>query len=340
MTLAAIALVSCARPGAGSTTAQPADINAAGPTISDVRTLLGDSNWWQGPPSFGVRPLDASSLPDTVRFSLTQRFVHIGSAELFDVTYTVYDKVSTATTQMNTMFTRYSATSGNPKVGDQVLYLKTTNISGPAPFITHTFVRLGGVIVEIDWARKDGMPSVPQMGRNASKVVDGLKKATEGKAHPSPLTVDQKLLPPPGLDITFLGGTRLPVESWLMMNNAALPMPALQVLQGDGVNDFLFGDYALNRDPRMEVQAALLTFSTAAGAAAWAGTFSTGQPDPTTGVAGAYIDALGEYHYFLVSGVHGAMLVCKSATDGEAASRACESPMDRTALAWKISLGG
>jgi hypothetical protein len=252
----------------------------------------------------------------------------------------VYDKVSTATTQMNKLLKAYSATSGNPKEGDQVLYLISSKISGPAPYITHTIVRLGGIIADVNWARKDGMPSVQQMGRNAGKVVDGLKTVMAGKVRPSPLTVDQKLLPPPGLDITFLGAARLPVESWLIMNSSAIPLPSLRVLQNEGVNDFLYADYALNRDTHMEVQAALLTFSTPAGAAAWAGEFSLARPDPSTGIAGAYSDALGEYHYFLISGNHGAMLVCKSVTEGEAASRACELPMDRTALAWAAALGG
>ncbi len=94
----------------------------------------------------------------------------------------------------------------------------------------------------------------------------------------------------------------------------------------------------------MEVRSALLTFATATAAADWASTWSSGTPDqnniasayvPTTGVEGS-----GEYHYFFTAGTFGGMLVCKSSIEGEAASRACEGPMERTAIGWKFALGG
>ena len=341
--LIALVLVSCSRIGSGGATAQPADIYASALSTNDVRTLLGDSNWWAGPPSFSVRPLDAASIPFTERYSITQFFMHLGTAEELVIRYTVYDKTSSATTVMTDYQNFYGASPTSPKVGDAVLYYGLGG-SGGAPYITRTFVRVGQIIVALIWARKDGIPTVQQLGRNASKVVNALKKAS-GKSHPAPQAVDPKSLPPPGLDVTLLGSTQLPIEAWVVMDLIALPEAALTLLHTGGVNDFAYGDYALNDDTHMEVRTAMLTFSTAAAAADWATTFSPGTPDQA-GIASAYIPvsgssaAAGEYHYLFVSGTHGGMLVCRPTIDGEAASRACESPVERTAVAWKIALGG
>ena len=342
VTLAAIVLASCTR--AASTTAQPADIYTAGPSVADVRTLLGDSNWWPGPPSFGVRPLDAETTHYTQRFFLTQRFIRVGTAEEFLVNYTVFDKTSSATTKMTDFENAFGSSPSSPKVGDQVLYYGLGG-SGGAPYITRTFVRLGQIVVLIIWSRKDGIPTVQQLGKNAAKVVDGLKKVVAGKVRPSPQVVDKKLLPPPGLDITFLGAAKLPIEAWLVMENIAIPIAGLDLLQSAGISDWVFGDYALNHNTHMEVRSALLTFPTAAAAADWASTWTSATPDQS-GIASSYVDisggveGAGEYHYFFVSGTYGAMLVCRASGEGEAASRACEKPMERTAIAWKINLGG
>lgn len=341
--VAAVLLASCAKLGTSSTNVQPADLYAAGPTQSDVRSLLGDSNWWAGPPSFAVRPLDASTTPYTERYSITQFFLRIGTAEEFVVRYTAYDKTSSATTAMTGYQNAYGASPTSPKVGDAVLYYGLGG-SGGAPYITRTFVRVGQIIVVLVWARKDAIPTVQQLGRNASRVVDRLKQVTGGKSHPSPQAIDQKLLPTPGLDITFLAATTLPIETWVVMDQIGLPEAALQLLHNGGATDFVYGDYALNDDTHMEVRSAMLTFASAAAAADWATTFAPGTPDQA-GIASAYIPvsgtstAAGEYHYLFVSGTHGGMLVCKPTIDGEAASRACEAPMERTAVAWKLALG-
>lgn len=340
----AVMLVSCARIGSGGTAAQPADMYAAGPTVSDVRALFSDSNWWPGPPSFEVRPLNAETASFTERYSVTHRFIRVGTAEEFLVRYTVFDKTSSATTRMTAFQNAFGASPTTPKVGDAVLYYGLAGTGG-APYITRTFVRVGPIVVSIIWARKDPTTTVQQLGRIAVKVVDGLKKATSAKVRPTPAVVDQKLLPPPGLDITYLGAAQLPIEAWLVMVNIGIPVAGLKVLTDAGVTDFTYGDYALNNDTHMEVRSALLKFPTAAGAADWAGTWSSGTPDQT-GIASAYVpisggvEGSGEYHYFFVAGTFGLMLVCKSSIEGEAASRACEGPMERTAIGWKFALGG
>src|SRR5216684_27949 len=248
--------------------------------------MLGDSNWWQGPPTFEVRPLNAETTPRAVRFGMTQQFIHIGTAEGFLVHYTVYETTTAATTRMTNLQNQLGpAQATSPKVGDQVMYYGETGPSG-APYLARTFVRLGEIIVEVTWARKDGVASLTQLGKNASKIVDGLKKAIAAKTHHSPQVVDQKVLPPPGLDITFLGAAPLPIEAFLVMGN-----------------------------------------------------YSGGQPDQS-GVVSGYVDGIGEYQYFFTSGVHGAMLVCRSTVVGEAASRACEQPLTRTVISWRQGLAG
>jgi hypothetical protein len=339
LVLAAITVVSCTRLGSSSSNAQLADILAAGPTVSDVRSMLGDSNWWQGPPTFEVRPLNAETTPQTVRFGMTQEFIHIGTAEGFLVHYTVYRTTTAATTRMNDLQNVFgTAQATSPRVGDQVMYYGEAGTTG-APYLARTFVRLGEIVVEITWARKDGVASLTQLGKNASKIVDALKKAIAAKTHHSLQAVDQKVLPPPGLDITFLGAAPLPIEAYLVMANYAIPGPLAQTLHSVGVDTFVFGDYVLNTDTHMEVRAALMTFASAADATSWLSSYSGGQPDQS-GVVGSYVDAIGEYQYFFTSGVHGAMLVCRSTVSGEAASRACEQPLSRTVISWRQGLAG
>ncbi len=342
--LAALVMVSCAKLGSTGSNPQPADIYAAGPNVSDVRGLFGgDANWWQGPPSFQVRPLDAATVSFTERFSVTQTFIHLGTAEQMVVRYTVYDKTSSATTQMTDLQIAFGLSPSTPKVGDQVLYYGLGG-SGAAPYITRTFVRVSQIVVQVIWSRKDGVPTVTQLGKNATKFVDGLKKVLAGKVSASPQAVNQKYLPTPGLDITYLGSAQLPIEAWLVMDGLALPEAALTVLHGEGTSNFVFGDYVLNNDTHMEVRTALLPFPSATAATDWASTFAPGTPDQA-GVASAYIPvggtpAAGEYHYFFTAGAYGGMLICKPSLDGEAATRECEAPLERTAIAWKLTLGG
>src|SRR5438132_7291116 len=180
------------------------------------------------------------------------------------------------------------------------------------------------------------------LARNAQKFASALKDVS--KAHATPPPVDANLLPPPGLDITLLGASELPVEAFVVMILTALPDTVLALLHENGVNTFTYGDYALNNDTHMEVQTGLLKFPTSADAADWASTFSPGTPD-SNGIGNAYLPiggspAAGVYHFVFASGIYGALMVCKSTVDGEAASRDCEEPMKATALAWKLSLGG
>lgn len=340
--MTAVLVVSCAKLGSGGTHAQPADIYALSLNATDVRSLLGDNNWWPGAPSFDVRPLNAATAPFTQRFSITQRFIHIGSAEELVARYTVFDKTTSATTYMTDVQNAFGPSPSSPREGDQVLYYGLAG-SGGAPYVTRTFVRVGQIVVQLIWARKDPSTTVQQLGRNAARAVDLLKKGLAGNVRPSIQKVDPKLLPNPGLDITYLGSVQLPIEAWVVMTHAAIPGPVVQLLHDMGITDFAYGDYALNNDTHMEVRTATFTFPTSDAAGAWAAQFGPGKPD-ASGVDWTYIpiagsvEGAGEYHYYISAGTHGAMLVCASTIDGDAASRACEAPMERTAISWRFAL--
>lgn len=340
--VAAMTVGACGTIGGSTVNAKPADIYSVMPSMADARTVLGDSNWWAGPPSFEVSPLDSATTPLNQRFSVSQVYIHIGTAEQLVVRYTVYDKASSATTVMTNISNALGPSPSNPKVGDQVLYYGAQGTSSAAPIATRTFVRMGQILVAIAWTRKDSLPTVQQLAKIASKFVGGLKNL--GKAHAAPSPVAATMLPPPNLQITLLGSAQLPVESFVVMILTAIPDQIVALLRQAGLTTFAYGDYALNNDTHMEVQTALLTFGSAAEATGWAGTFGPGTPD-SNGVSSGYIPvggtpAAGVYRYVFSSGSFGVLIVCKSSIDGEAASRECEDPMNATAIAWKLALGG
>jgi hypothetical protein len=318
------------------------DLYAAALSVADVKALVGGgSSWWPGPPSFHVRPLDAASTPTQERFSITERFAHLGSAEAVNVEYTVWASTSAATTQFSNVASAFGTSAPGPKEGDQVLYYGSAG-TGAAPYDTSTIVRLGPIVTGIDWSRKDGFPTVTQLGKIAGKVASKLSVLLAGKVHGSPLTInDSTLLPPAGSDITLLEATRIPVEVAVGLVSTALPAQGLDdALHASGVNDFLFGDYVLDNDTHMEVRANLLQFQSNADATAWLDLFRGSYPLDPNGIAGYFDDATGQYYYLFTSGTQGAMLICRSTSDVEAASRSCEAPMARTAHSWKANLGG
>ena len=344
LAIAVLALVAISACGKQSTTAaRPADIYAGAPSQAAVRTLLGDDNWWAGPPSFRVLPLDASTMPLNVRFGVTQPYLHMGTAEDLVIRYEVYNTTSSASTFMTELKSINAGSPTTPKVGDDTLYTLGFG-DGGAPFIYRTYVRVGQVVVTIAWSHRDPAPTVQQLSRNATAVVDGLKKVLAGKLHGTIKVVGATELPPPGTDITLLGATRLPIEAWVAMGRIALMYTFLDAIKKTGVRDFAFGDFALNNDTHMEVQTAVVQFATNADASDWASVAAGNAPDQE-GISSTYVPvggtpAAGEYHYVFAVGSIGVLLVCKPSIDGEAASRECEAPLERTAVAWKIALGG
>jgi hypothetical protein len=342
MALMAAAGSACTRAASSSTAvrAQPIDLYGANPSLADVRTLLGDNNWWPGPPSFGVRPLDSASMSMREKFHVITRFVHVGTAETFDIGYTVWDSSSSATTTMTNIQSAFGTSTSGPKVGDQVLYYGSQG-TGAAPYATATFVRVGQTVTTISLSLKDAFPKVAQLGRIAAKVTSRVKDALAGKVHVSPLpTADVSLLPPAGPDMTNLASVRLPIEAIVVMLNFASPDALAGILKTSGADSIIFGDYVLDSDTHMEVRAGLLNFIGGPQASAWVEALRAGHGVDQNGISSFYDSSTGQYFSLFSVGTKSAMLVCRSTASGEAASRSCEVPMARVAGAWQISLGG
>ena len=339
--LVAITASACAR--SASPTAvrtQPVDLYGAIPSLADIRGLLGDSEWWPGPPSFGVRPLDSASMSFKEKFHVITRFAHIGTAETFDIAYTVWDSSSTATTTMTNIQSSFGTAVKGPKVGDQVLYYGSQG-TGAAPFGTFTFVRTGQIVTSISLNLKDAYPKVAQLGKIATKVTSRLKDVLAGKAHVSPLpTDDVSLLPPPGPDMTLLASVRLPIEAVVVMLGFASPEALSRILHTTGVDSIVFGDYALNNDTHMEVRASVFNFINASQATTWLEALRGSHHVDSSGIAMFYDDSSGQYFSIVAAGAKSAILVCRSTSSSESASRSCELPLSRVAPAWQLSLTG
>jgi len=340
MAMLAVVAGACARPGTVTTTAKPMDFYGANPSLADVRTLLGDSNWWPGPPSFGVRPLDSSSMPFNEKFHVLTRFAHVGTAETFEIEYTLWDTTASATTFMTNAQSAFGTSATGPKVGDQVLYYGS-QAQGAAPYVTETFVRIGATTTTLVLGLKDAFPSVAKLGKIASKATSRLKDVLAGKVHVSPLPrSDTSLLPPPGPDLTLLGSARLPVEVFVVMTGTASPDAVAGILHSSGVDNIVFGDYALDNDTHMEVRAGLFNFTSAQQASAWVDALRGSSGLDQNGIASFYDSTSGQYFSLLTAGSKAAVLICKSTSTVEAASRACELPLARVAPAWQLSLTG
>ena len=336
--LAVIASACSIRSSSVSGRVQPLDFYAANPSLTDVRTLLGDSNWWPGPPSFGVPPLDSASMPFSEKFHVTTRFAHLGTAETLNIEYSLWDSTSTATAQMTSIQSAFGTSASGAKVGDQSLYYGS-KLAGAAPFGTVTFIRIGQVVATITMGLKDAFPTVALLGRIATKVGSRLKDVLSGKVHASPLPATDALqLPPMGPDLTLLGSADLPIEAVVVMLGFESPEALARILHTSGVDSIVFGDYALDVDTHMEVRAGVFNFTAAQDAATWVDELrGTHQFDPT-GIATFYNDASGEYFSLFSVGTRAAILVCRSTSDAEAASRACEIPMTRIGPSWMLSL--
>jgi hypothetical protein len=341
--LALIALLgviasACTRASSSGTSAKPLDFYGANPTLADVRSLLGDANWWPGPPSFGVRPLDSSSMPYREKFHVITRFTHIGTAETLDIEYTLWDTTSSATTQMTNIQAAFGTSASGPKVGDQVLYYGSQT-SGAAPYGTATFVRIGQIITTITLNRKDAFPSVSLLGRVASKVTSRLKDVLNGKVHATPLLAgDASYLPPAGPDLTLLASVKIPIEAVIVMFDFAAPEALAAALKSTGVDNIVFGDYALNNDTHMEVRAGVFVFNTTTDAATWFNALRGSYTVDANGITAFYDYSNGQYFSLFTAGTKGALLVCRSTALQESASRACELPLSRVAPAWQLNL--
>jgi hypothetical protein len=339
LAIVAVAAVACTRGTGGASNATPNLVYVASPTEADVRSALGSQDWWATVPTFMVRPLNLPNTPENLKFAITNRFMHIGTSEVFIVDYVVYTTTSAASGRMTDLSNQLQTTTG-PREGDQSLYYGVRSTGNTSLYSNVAIVRTGQTLIELDWERNSGFADFNQLGKFGGKLVTRLKDAFAGKVKPSPTpATDKDLLPPPGLDVTLVGSTRLPVESVAAALQTSSPVEVVDSLKHLGVKDFLYGDYALNNDLTMEVRASVLTFPTADDAKSWF-TVVFGSSADSSGVLAGYSDAFGEYYAFFAAGAHVAMLFCSATEQFQAASRACEAPLSSLIGNWRSKLSG
>ncbi|HYL06899.1 MAG TPA: hypothetical protein VEU76_00010 [Candidatus Udaeobacter sp.] len=337
----ALSLVACGRLAASSTPTVP-NVYAGAVRLSDIASSLGDSsNWWPGPPQFGTRPLDSSTRPDEERFDLTLRFTHNGTAETLDVVYRVWSSSSLATAIMSSAQSALGTSLTGPSAGDQVLYYNQKLGFGAAPYVSETLIRVGQMVVTVVWSRAAAFASTNAEGAIAKRVVSKLKGSLSGGIHASPAPApDPHFMPPDGTDLTQLGTDTLPIEVLVQMVASAEPNAVEGIFKRLGASDFVFGDYALNSDTHMEVESAAITFPSPAAGTDWLNQWIGAANLDQSGGYFNYDDVTGQYILAFAVGTTGVVMICRSAADLEAASRACETPMGRAASAWRVALGG
>jgi hypothetical protein len=306
-----------------------------------MRQVLGDSNWWPMPPSFRVPPLDFDRVPSLVRFEVDQGYLHVGSAEIATISYLEFPSTTLAGLVMTNLSSAQATPITSPRVGDQVLYVQAKS-TGAAPFDSTAYVKVGPTITGIDWFRRDAYSSPTLMSKVALKAVARIKDVVAGKFHASPPPqIDSSQLPPPGFEITLLGYARVPIESVVLeLGYSSAPEQIATLLHSGGVNDALYGDYVLDADTHMEVKTLLMNFGDTATASQWLDAIRGTTPLDANGVFSVYSQTRGEYFYAFVAGSKSALLTCAATGPTEAASRACEVPLQDGSAAWKLSLGG
>lgn len=307
-----------------------------------MRSVLGDSNWWPMPPTFGVPPLDSNRLPTTISFEVGQIYLHVGTAEAVGVSYIVLASSTIASLVMTNLLAAAQATPvTSPKVGDQTLYVQAMG-TGAAPFGATVYVKVGPTITAVEWFRKDAFASTNQLANVARKATTHVKDVVAGKFHASPPPqIDTSQLPPPGFNITLLGYTRVPTEAVVLdLGYSSAPEQIATIFKQGGVNDALYGDYVLNADTHMEVKVLLMGFADPAVASQWLDLIRGGAPLDANGIFSTYSEARGTYFYAFAAGGDAALLTCAATGPNEAASRACEVPLADESVAWKLGLGG
>jgi len=336
--VAMLLVAGCTRSTGTAGGGTPDQIYAAGPSTQDVRSALGSDTWWPSTPAFMIRPLGLPTMPDNVRFSISQHFIHVGSSEQLVATYEVWDTLTNAKAIFNFLKNGQTTLTG-PRAGDDVFYYQGKGYTDTSLFESTAMLRVGQVIVAIGLTNAQGYAPTSQMGRLANKLVTRLKSSLSGKVKPSPLpSSDQQLLLPLGTDVTLAAAVNLPIEAGAELLGAASPQDVTDSFTSRGVKDFLYGDYALNADLNMEVRAVVFSFPSDADATSWIDLAIGKSNLDANGIASGYAASIGEYYAFILAGSHVGMLFCNSLSPYEAASRACETPMGRLIDSWQTRL--
>ena len=341
--LVVVATTACTSPFKTPPPAKIMDVYASSPSSDDATSLLGGM-WWTSAPTFSVRPLDDANMASQIKYRVIRRYANVGTAESWQISYIQMDKSSSASTIMTNIENSAGSGLGGKSAGDKVLYyeqkLSGSSASQGAAYQTDTVIRVGSLVIESVWLKNDSFPSSGQLGKVASKLATGAKAAVDGKVHSESLSSqDLAMLPPPNAFITLLGAVKLPIEAMPLMINFTAPTELVQLFKSQSVGDFVFGDYALDSDTHMEVQAAVFTLPSANAAEQIFDAFKGGGTVDANGVLKFYNDVTGpgQYDFYIVAGRHLALLICRSvaeSTANEAASRACETPLETVSTAW------
>ena len=339
LAVAAILACACAKPFQSAPPAKIMDVYAASPSASDASSLLG-GDWWPTGPTFAVRPLDDANFSSQVQYTVIRRYANVGTSERWRIRFIQFDKSSSATTVMTNAESSFGSGNTGKSVGDKVLYYREKLTSGGAPYETLTLIRVGSLVIESTWLKNDGFPNSDQLGKIASRLASGVKDAIAGKVRGGQVSADDlATLPPPNAYITLLGAARLPIEAIPLMLNASAPTQLVTLFKTENLSDFVYGDYVLDDDTHMEVQAAVFTLTSATAAKELFDAFKGSSSLDSNGVLKLYNDVTGpgQYDYFILSGRHVGLLICRSTAElsaNEAASRSCESPLETVATAW------
>jgi len=338
----AIALAACGRASSNNSGPSVATVYSGRVVLNDLNPVVRDlPSWWDGPPTFDVKPLNSATRPDVERFAVVVRFSHVGTGEQIRLRYQVYDTTAYATALMTAEQNALGTSLSGPKAGDQVLYYNQNSGGGPAPYISEAFVRVGQMVVVVVWTRVDGYAATTSLGKVATTAANRLKSSTSGKLRASPsLSPEPGFLAPAGPDLTLLGSARLPVEVVAQMLMFSAPTDMTDFFHRAGVTDFVYGDYAVNADTRMEILTAGFTFSSQTGAKDWIDAFYGTSSNLSQGVYLNFESDTGQYVAAFGLANRGILVVCRSSAPGEEAGRSCEGTLVRVINGWRISLGG
>lgn len=334
--MAAVLLAACTHSAGTGANVSPQDVYATSLSLDNMQSLLGGGSWWMDAPSFQVRPLQIETLPQQIKFAVTNRYVNLGTSDEFNNDLEIWDTATDAGSHMTAVQNALGTSINGPRIGDQQLYYQESPGPGNPAYTALAFIRLGPAVDSLTWTSGTASPSLSRIGKVANQQVARLRSALGGKLRASPPpTNDLQLLPPVNQDITLLGMTRLPIETFPLMINVAAPEDMAKTLHGLGVNDFVFGDYALINDTQMEVRAAELDFSAATDASGLVDAFR-GSPDTSTPFFELYQDSSGpgQYYVMFAAKTHFGILICRNTAITIAAARSCENPLTRIANAW------
>jgi len=334
-------LAACAGRASSSSAPSLTTLYASRLALSDITPATGDAqNWWLAAPTFDVRPLNSATRDDAERTALVTRFTHLGTAETLSLRYQVWTSTSIATTVQSYEQTVLGTSLTGPKAGDSSLYYNRKLAGGPSPYNNEAFVRLGQTIITIIWSHADAYASPSTVGKIAVKAAGRLKDGVAGKLRPSPpASVDPLLLAPVGSQLTLLGTTKLPIEVLPQLLGEPNPTVRVDEFRRHGVTDFVYGDYALNNDTRMEVLTAAIAFPAASDGQGWIDSYFAGSLS-STGEFAQYINLIGQYEYGFGGGSRAVLMFCKSSVETEEAARACETPMLLVMGGWHPLLSG